>query len=457
MKKTIILLLSITISQTEDFNYHLHLYSINKLSDGGVLKIPFRLADIDFIHQKDNVSVNSRVSFEYKPKFSNFYLESNSPEEFYIDLRELYMTWYSDNLEFSVGKQIHVWGSVDQNSPVDNASPYDYYYIFSMGTEQKMGSLSASINYFKGDNTFGLVFTPIHHTNRLPIGNDDFPIELPVVAPSYSILKLEDEVELSAYYKHSFDRGDISLSYFNGNDRVYNLAGAVWWDIANGAFGKVDTLFTHRKTEIAGLGATVVSDNISVRMDYGYFHTWDNTSEPVSNRQDLVDAGYQQTGINHLFKEDAYYDQVTLQLEFEAFDVNSVLGVFNYHIHSYNSDNDIPSVDTPGAELEFTDSREYFYPGLGAPLAILTDKAFMYQFQKDVGKENDLVLNMKGVNDLENDGYLYEVGFIYNLNGDIKIHSYINKVFGDNTQDDEYRFNQMEDFSHFRLELEYFF
>ena len=173
--------------------------------------------------------------------------------------------------------------------------------------------------------------------------------------------------------------------------------------------------------------------------------------------QDLVDAGYQQTGINHLFKEDAYYDQVTLQLEFEAFDVNSVLGVFNYHIHSYNSDNDIPSVDTPGAELEFTDSREYFYPGLGAPLAILTDKAFMYQFQKDVGKENDLVLNMKGVNDLENDGYLYEVGFIYNLNGDIKIHSYINKVFGDNTQDDEYRFNQMEDFSHFRLELEYFF
>ena len=150
MKKiyfTICFLISLSISK-EDFNYHLHLYSINRLSDGGVIKIPFRLADIDFIHQGNDLEVFSKISFEYKPKFSDFYLQSNSPEEFYIDLRELYAKWYFDNSEFSVGKQIHTWGSVDQNSPLDNAIPYEYYYIFSVVTEQKMGSFSGAYNYY---------------------------------------------------------------------------------------------------------------------------------------------------------------------------------------------------------------------------------------------------------------------------------------------------------------------
>ena len=77
---------TIVYSQCPDINYHLHLYSINRLSGGGVIKIPFRLADIDFNHQKDNISVISKLSFEYKPKFSDFYLQTSSPEEFSIDL-----------------------------------------------------------------------------------------------------------------------------------------------------------------------------------------------------------------------------------------------------------------------------------------------------------------------------------------------------------------------------------
>ena len=30
-----------------DIDYYLHLYSINRLSDGGVIKVPFRLSDQD--------------------------------------------------------------------------------------------------------------------------------------------------------------------------------------------------------------------------------------------------------------------------------------------------------------------------------------------------------------------------------------------------------------------------
>ena len=46
---------------------------------------------------------------------------------------------------------------------------------------------------------------------------------------------------------------------------------------------------------------------------------------------------------------------------------------------------------------------------------------------------------------------------IFNLSNDIRLHTYINKIIGDDLLDDEYRFNQMKDFSHLRFELEYFF
>ena len=100
------------------------------------------------------------------------------------------------------------------------------------------------------------------------------------------------------------------------------------------------------------------------------------------------------------------------------------------------------------------DPKDYFYPGLGAPIAILTEKALMYQFQKEL---KDIVFTAKGVNDLNDKGYLVELGLIHSISDDMKIHSYINKVFGDSSKDEDYRFNQMEDFSHFRLELEYYF
>ena len=113
----------------EEIYYKLNLFSINRLSDGGVIKIPFRLASIDLNHSNDNLEVNSTVSIEYKPKFSDFYLKEQNSTEFLFDLRELYVKWYFDNSDLTLGKQIHSWGAVDQNSPIDNASPYDYYYI----------------------------------------------------------------------------------------------------------------------------------------------------------------------------------------------------------------------------------------------------------------------------------------------------------------------------------------
>ena len=79
----------------------------------------------------------------------------------------------------------------------------------------------------------------------------------------------------------------------------------------------------------------------------------------------------------------------------------------------------------------------------------------MYQFQKEIN--TNIKLNLKGVNDLDNAGYLCELGTIVNISDDMKMHMYLNKIIGDDTQDEDYRFNQMEDFSHFRVEFIYSF
>ena len=154
------------------------------------------------------------------------------------------------------------------------------------------------------------------------------------------------------------------------------------------------------------------------------------------------------------FQEEAYYSQTTLQLKFDIFG-NICFRLFNYNVEKYNAKY-LPAISLPGIEADI-DPEEYFYPGLGAPVAILTSKALMYSFKRDIGQSQDIELNLKGLVDLENSGYLTEIGAIFTLSDNLRFHTYLNKVIGDDTLDDEYRFNQMKDFSHLRFELEYFF
>ena len=442
----------------EEIYYKLNLFSINRLSDGGVIKIPFRLASIDLNHSNDNLDVNSTVSIEYKPKFSDFYLRQENSTEFLFDLRELYVKWYFDNSDLSIGKQIHSWGAVDQNSPIDNASPYDYYYILLEGSDQKIGSFSLSYSHYFNNSVFGFAFSPIHHTNRLPLGKDDFPIELPVIPNPVLVNNVEDEVEFGAYLKQNFDKFDLTLSYYNGNDRIYNLSGVnVFTNEQQNVYANIDTVFSFRKTEVLGLGGTYIDKNFALRFDYGLFHTFDNSSNVERMRFDMLngtalDQLWYQVGASHAFEEDVHYQQTTVQ--FERFNSNSslILSYFEYKINKYTA-NYLAAVDIPGVEAD-VNPRDYFYPGLGAPLAILAPRAFLYQIQKNIDNK---ILSFKGLKDLNESGLLLEISLESNINDNLLLKACINKIWGDENMNGDYRFNQMEDFSHLRFEMEYLF
>ena len=100
---------------------------ISRLSDYSLIDIPYRMASLNIEKQNDNMSLNGNFSIEYHLRDDAHFLGSSDPQDFIFDMRELYITYYRDQLELRIGKQIHSWGSVDENSPIDNPSSLDYY------------------------------------------------------------------------------------------------------------------------------------------------------------------------------------------------------------------------------------------------------------------------------------------------------------------------------------------
>ena len=120
-----------------DYGGKVNYYYISKFSNQEVLNLPFRLFNFNFQYSKDEVDVIADFALEFLLKDDTFYLENSNSQDFTMDMRELYMTWYTNSGELSVGKKIHSWGSADENSPLDNISPIDYLYLFESGADRK--------------------------------------------------------------------------------------------------------------------------------------------------------------------------------------------------------------------------------------------------------------------------------------------------------------------------------
>ena len=164
MKKYILITLVISLLYSDgSFNYggKVNYYWLSRFKDQEILNLPFRLFEFNFQYQKDNVDVNADFALEFLLKDDTFYLENNNLQDFILDMREMYLTYYTNSGELKIGKQIHSWGSADENSPLDNISPIDYLYLFESGTDRKLGVYSLSYDGFVGDNfKYGFVVSP---------------------------------------------------------------------------------------------------------------------------------------------------------------------------------------------------------------------------------------------------------------------------------------------------------
>ena len=71
--------------------------------------------------------------------------------------------------------------------------------------------------------------------------------------------------------------------------------------------------------------------------------------------------------------------------------------------------------------------------------------------------DNWVELSLRTMMDQIHSGKLIEMGLGYEINENLKSYFAANKIFGDQSQGEMYTFNHMEDFSHIRFELKYYY
>ena len=456
---------SINISGYVDFNY------IARLSDQSLINLPYRLLSLNIIKQNNNISFLSTISIEHSMRRNTDYLSNTSPTDFEIDMRELYLQYFTDWGEIRLGKSIHTWGNTDENSPVDVVSPLDYYYLFSSGIEKKLATFSLSTDIYINNLKLNIIISPLHNTNRIPSEEDDFPISLPVNPKAEEIRPLEGKpYEYGLDVTSSYNFGQISLSFFSGYDRLFNLTGV-------NVFGRgpslsqtnIDILYGYRKTNMIGIGGTLITDGIILRSDLAYFNTIDE-NKSIQQQSLNTPTFYDSLHYSYPLEEKTNYFQLNAQIEFRLpFDIKLVGQYFHYDTLDYMADT-LPidqDISLPNLELESDDinPKNFFNPGLGSSLSILTKKASLITLRKSFFNKQ-LELQLSTLFDIDNSNYkktipgsLNSLQFKYIFDNSLDFIFSITKIVGNKNHPDgkNYKFKLMEDFSHIKIETKYSF
>ena len=468
------LLLLITTTKSETINTYkgyVDFYYISRLSDQSIINLPYRIFSLNIDHQNGDLMLRSTIALEHKLRKDTYFLSNNSPTDFELDMRELYLQMFTSWGEIRLGKIIHTWGNADENSPVDIASPFDYYYTFDSGIDKKLAIFSSAIDVYMENMKLGLIFSPLHNTHRTPQNDDEFPIKLPVSPSEDQIMKIDGlPYELGAYINKSFSFGDISLNYFTGYDRLFNLSGV------NG-FGHgpslsnpyIDVVYGYRKTNVTGLGSTLFLGDLEFSGDVAVFNTEDENNS-ISRTSPYLPEFYDSLHYSYPLNEKARYFQTTVQLEAELpFDIKFVGQFFNYDTLDYSSDSlpldedvSIPNLEISVDEL---DPKNIFTPGYGSSLAIMTKKALILSLEKKFF-DDQLILTVSSIFDIDNTDYdgthpgsILSLEAAYTIIDNLELTVGYTNIKGDKDHPlgENYRLYIMEDFSHIRADLKYSF
>jgi hypothetical protein len=140
-------------------------------------------------------------------------------------LREAYIDLYFDNMDFRLGKQQIIWGKADGVFITDVVSPKNLQeFLLPEFDEIRMGITAAKIDYYKGNNTFELVWAPVFVSTVFP---DSESVWFPKDYPENAIIDHSRE-EVSAGLENSelfFKFSRLSSSF-----DIELMAGHMWDD-----------------------------------------------------------------------------------------------------------------------------------------------------------------------------------------------------------------------------------
>ena len=296
-------------------------YYMNRLSDNSLVNIPFRMLNLNILHQNNNFDVNGNIALEYRNRKDTDFMESSDPVDINTVLRELYLTYYLENIEVSVGKKIFTWGNVDENSPIDILNAYDNYYLLHGPAERKLGSYSMSVDYYinQGSTKISAIYAPMHNATRYPINDNEYEFGLPVTILPNQIIKIDKPAEIGLSIQQSFNMGDISYSYFRGYNRAPSLSGfneyvlstyncdentgECNWDWDTNPV--VDLVYNYHLTEASNLGGVLLFNDFTFRFDHAKFKTKDDNdvNEYIEHPCGTIGIGYGYSCNKHLLNQ----------------------------------------------------------------------------------------------------------------------------------------------------------
>jgi len=467
------------------FTGNANFYYISKLDDGQIIKMPYRMLNTTWINQHKNFELIGTMALEYQPIMNNYSFKMDDPQDFLLDLRELYMTWFLDFGEIRICKQIQSWGFVDENSPLDNSCAYDYNFLFESGTERKIATTALSADLYYKNLTFGLTTSPFHNINRLPSNNAEFPIELPVIPNDYQFMDIKKSGEYGIYMQLSTDMIDLGASYFSGYDRIFNLSGVnvyntydpFTYQTSQEYYPDPDTVMSYRKTNVIGGSITLLlGDDLTIKADLGHFTTKDvndDVNRLHPNPPEMWPPLAENATISSPFFENAKYYQTTIQVDYGLpYNIDLLFQYFKHDTLEYYAVvplDEGEEINIPLFKQEGFNPYTYFYPGMGSPLALMTHNAILGGIGKSFLNDR-LSFQLKNLMDLEYNGYFLELNTEYKLTERVTSTFAINYISGDeehpnslkNKGEDyekvlDYPLNQMEDFSHVRIQIKYSF
>ena len=387
------------------------------ISDQSRMDLPFRLAELKLGYTMGDFDFMLNSAVEYR-------WGGNNPV---FDLREAYTVWFPNWGEVKFGKQIHAWGVVDGNNPTDNLNAYDYYFMFLPGTDRKVGSLSAAMTVYWGDWQLEGVIIPDHIPNRMPFDEPDFPFQIPIKPSKYE--KIDNSLEYGVRLKTTLGETDIGISYFDGRDRSFSLLGVDTFNII-----KIDPKFGYRATSVFGLNMVTFIDDITIRAEVGYFTT----------ENDFQESWFR------FFDTEAEYVQYVIQFEYRTVS-SSTIGAQLIGNHVLNAVGQTVSLVTMDPVEINTDN---FVPGLGTPFAMIAEQSLSIVGSETFFDES-LELGYNLLINLEEKGQIVGVNAAYSLIENWSIDGSVSYFKGDDKPQN--RFEQLEDFSHYQLQLTYSF
>lgn len=406
--------------------FHGEVYPLVRLTtDQRYLSLPHRFAVIEGQQRGESVSLYFSTALEYR-------LDVNAATP---DMREAYAEINTGLGDFRFGKQILAWGAADGNNPTDNVNPYDFYYLFLPGTERKVGNVMATANLYLGPLNFEGVITPVFQPNRMPFGEEDFPLFDD--GNTEDILDLLDQVTFNRFLENT-ETGyrvrlpmflmDISFSYFRGFERMFTpqfqFAGVPPEPLLVG--------LTYNPVQVYGGDLVTFLGSWALRAEGAYFRTVDNEGTDPFVRNP--------------------YLQYVLQLDRMGDNINLVFQYLGTAITMLDGNDILNPVTSEVIYTEEENEKDNNPSRIGMPFAAIAQNAVMASASYSFA-DGRYELRGNTLYDLDHRGFVIGGGATLNLEEAFDVELGFVLLGGG----EESKMHQMKDFSHLHLGLKYSF